>query len=411
MTDQPTLRGAFTALVTPFTRDGELDEAALGRLLERQIEAGIDGLVPCGTTGESPTLSTSRARARHRARPSRPSTATRASGRIPVVAGTGHERHARHDRGHPARRRTRRGCRARRGALLQQARPAHARGALSRHRRRGRPARRRLQRARPHRHQRRCADAVLRLAEHERIIGRQGGLREPRADHDHPARPTGRASPSSPATTAGRCPLLGARRRRRHLRGLQRGARRSWSGLCAAARGRLGRRRGSSTSATCHLFRAQLREPQPGAGQGRARRDGPHRGRPAAAAPAARGARTRPAAGGPRRSWASRPGRRCAPWPHEPGARSTPSIRQGCAGASRSVAAAWAAPRPASRPPTPCSRRRRARSSTSSSTASSWARSARPGPTRVRPAAGASEAWVKSGILLAFRLPGMTEVA
>ncbi len=49
-------RGAFTALVTPF-RDGRVDEPRLRELVERQIAAGIDGLVPCGTTGESPTLS------------------------------------------------------------------------------------------------------------------------------------------------------------------------------------------------------------------------------------------------------------------------------------------------------------------------------------------------------------------
>lgn len=54
---RPTLRGAFTALVTPFTTDGALDEAAFRRLVRWQILAGIDGLVPCGTTGESPTLS------------------------------------------------------------------------------------------------------------------------------------------------------------------------------------------------------------------------------------------------------------------------------------------------------------------------------------------------------------------
>src|SRR6185503_6607812 len=54
---RPMLRGAFTALVTPFTADGELDEAAFRRLVRWQILAGIDGLVPCGTTGESPTLS------------------------------------------------------------------------------------------------------------------------------------------------------------------------------------------------------------------------------------------------------------------------------------------------------------------------------------------------------------------
>ncbi len=56
MTPTQTLRGAFTALVTPLTPSGELDEATLVRLVERQIDAGINGLVPVGTTGESPTL-------------------------------------------------------------------------------------------------------------------------------------------------------------------------------------------------------------------------------------------------------------------------------------------------------------------------------------------------------------------
>src|SRR3990170_1331996 len=54
---RPALRGAFTALVTPFTSDGAIDEAAFRRLVSWQVLAGIDGLVPCGTTGESPTLS------------------------------------------------------------------------------------------------------------------------------------------------------------------------------------------------------------------------------------------------------------------------------------------------------------------------------------------------------------------
>jgi 4-hydroxy-tetrahydrodipicolinate synthase len=53
----PWFVGAITALVTPFARDGSLDEAAFRRLVERQCAAGIDGLLPCGTTGESPTLS------------------------------------------------------------------------------------------------------------------------------------------------------------------------------------------------------------------------------------------------------------------------------------------------------------------------------------------------------------------
>ncbi len=49
-------RGSLTALITPF-RDGAVDEKAFGRLIDWQIEQGTHGLVPCGTTGESPTLS------------------------------------------------------------------------------------------------------------------------------------------------------------------------------------------------------------------------------------------------------------------------------------------------------------------------------------------------------------------
>src|SRR5471032_1775698 len=48
--------GVGTALVTPFTKSGELDEAAVRRLLRRHINAGIHFLCPCGTTGENPTL-------------------------------------------------------------------------------------------------------------------------------------------------------------------------------------------------------------------------------------------------------------------------------------------------------------------------------------------------------------------
>lgn len=48
--------GTYTALITPF-RDGEVDFTALASLVERQVAAGIDGLVPCGSTGESATLS------------------------------------------------------------------------------------------------------------------------------------------------------------------------------------------------------------------------------------------------------------------------------------------------------------------------------------------------------------------
>ena len=51
------LRGCGTALVTPFHQDGSLDEQAFKNLVSWQIESGIDFLVPCGTTGETPTLS------------------------------------------------------------------------------------------------------------------------------------------------------------------------------------------------------------------------------------------------------------------------------------------------------------------------------------------------------------------
>jgi 4-hydroxy-tetrahydrodipicolinate synthase len=51
------LRGCGTALVTPFKKDGSIDEPVLRSLVSWQIESGIDFLVPCGTTGETPTLS------------------------------------------------------------------------------------------------------------------------------------------------------------------------------------------------------------------------------------------------------------------------------------------------------------------------------------------------------------------
>jgi len=75
-------RGVLTALVTPF-RDGALDEAALQKLVELQIGAGVDGLVPCGSTGESATLS----HAEHRRVVEVVVAAAR--GRVPVLAGTG----------------------------------------------------------------------------------------------------------------------------------------------------------------------------------------------------------------------------------------------------------------------------------------------------------------------------------
>jgi 4-hydroxy-tetrahydrodipicolinate synthase len=75
--------GCGTALVTPFRRDFSLDEAALRRLVRRQIDAGIDFLVPCGTTGENPTL-TEREHLRVVE-----ITLEESAGRVPVLAGAG----------------------------------------------------------------------------------------------------------------------------------------------------------------------------------------------------------------------------------------------------------------------------------------------------------------------------------
>ena len=75
--------GAGVALVTPFTRSGDLDEATLRRLVKRQVEGGIDVLVPCGTTGESATL-TAEEQKRVIA-----ISVEEAAGRVPVLAGAG----------------------------------------------------------------------------------------------------------------------------------------------------------------------------------------------------------------------------------------------------------------------------------------------------------------------------------
>jgi 4-hydroxy-tetrahydrodipicolinate synthase len=75
--------GCGTALVTPFTRSGSLDEAGVRRLARRQIDAGIHFLVPCGTTGETPTLSPA-----ERVRVVELVVAE-ARGKVPVLAGAG----------------------------------------------------------------------------------------------------------------------------------------------------------------------------------------------------------------------------------------------------------------------------------------------------------------------------------
>lgn len=75
--------GCGTALVTPFQPDFSLDEAALRRLVQRQVRGGVDFLVPCGTTGESPTLT------RDEHLKVVEITLEEAAGKIPVLAGAG----------------------------------------------------------------------------------------------------------------------------------------------------------------------------------------------------------------------------------------------------------------------------------------------------------------------------------
>ena len=76
------LRGAFTALITPF-RDGEVDLESLRGLVKRQLDGGIDGLVPCGTTGETATMTVAEQLQVIR------TVVDAAGGQVPIVAGTG----------------------------------------------------------------------------------------------------------------------------------------------------------------------------------------------------------------------------------------------------------------------------------------------------------------------------------
>lgn len=76
-------KGVYTALITPFTAGGAVDEAAFQKFAEWQIEQGVHGLVPCGTTGESPTLT-------HEEHNRVIDLCVEvAKGRVPVMAGTG----------------------------------------------------------------------------------------------------------------------------------------------------------------------------------------------------------------------------------------------------------------------------------------------------------------------------------
>lgn len=83
MSERMKLEGAMVAIVTPFGADGGVDYETLGNLIEFQLENGTQGIIPCGTTGESPTLS-------HEEHDKVIEfTVEKVAGRVPVIAGTG----------------------------------------------------------------------------------------------------------------------------------------------------------------------------------------------------------------------------------------------------------------------------------------------------------------------------------
>ena len=77
------LEGVFTALVTPMTDDGKVDEKSLRKLVDFQIEGGVQGLVPAATTGESPTLDGAECKRVIQV------VVEQARGRVPVIGGAG----------------------------------------------------------------------------------------------------------------------------------------------------------------------------------------------------------------------------------------------------------------------------------------------------------------------------------
>jgi 4-hydroxy-tetrahydrodipicolinate synthase len=76
-------KGSLVAMVTPFTESGKVDEKGINELVEFHIKNGTDGIVPCGTTGESPTLSHDEHKSVIKI------TINAVAGRVPVIAGTG----------------------------------------------------------------------------------------------------------------------------------------------------------------------------------------------------------------------------------------------------------------------------------------------------------------------------------
>ena len=187
-------KGSLVALITPMHADGSVDEKAMEAFVDWQITEGTDGLVPVGTTGESPTLS----HAEHKRVVEL--TIASAAGRVPVIAGAGSNstaeaidftRHAKQA-----------GADRRPGgdAVLQQADPGRPVSALHGDRRRRRPADHHLQYSRPQCGRYECRDdgAARPPPEHRRC---EGFHRQPGAPAAHSGSPAATISASFPART------------------------------------------------------------------------------------------------------------------------------------------------------------------------------------------------------------------
>ena len=181
MTAKTSFRGSFTALVTPF-KNGALDEKAFRDLVDWQIGEGTNGLVPVGTTGESPTLS------HDEHRQVVEWCVDQARGRVPVIAGAGSNSTAEAIDLAAPRREGRRRRRAGRHALLQQADAGGHVPALQGDQRRDRHSDHHLQHpaALGDRHVGRHHEAAVRAEEHRRRQGRdrQRGARLAAARRD-----------------------------------------------------------------------------------------------------------------------------------------------------------------------------------------------------------------------------------
>ena len=152
MTPRRPFTGCGTALVTPFTANGRIDEAAVRSLARRQIEAGMHFLVPVGTTGEAPTLSVAEKRLVVEL------VVDEAKGAVPVLAGAGGYNTAEVIEARPRGGRRRRHRHPLGLAVLQQADPGRHLPALRGDRLEHEPADRAVQRARAHRQQHRAGD-------------------------------------------------------------------------------------------------------------------------------------------------------------------------------------------------------------------------------------------------------------